>query len=245
MHKKIALPLAVVLVLLITLSVGIPVSAAERIYQYDFEEDSTSDTFEDLLMYDFFDYKLPANTNSTATIQEEGDNQFLALEGYVSIRSWDEMQDYPYTFSLDIRQSVFNNIGFFVRGITPGEMTVINPRNANKEQDFDYFEVDWYTQNGGKNGTTTIGGSGIFVFPQENAFRVGVKVYREDGLTISSEYYDFPRRKVSLTIIFIIWNSRIRHRGFYLGKRSAAFQDCSERSGETIRYGQYYFVLVF
>ena len=192
MHKKIALPLAVGLVLLITLSVGIPVSAAERIYQYDFEEDSTSDTFEDLLMYDFFDYKLPANTNSTATIQEEGDNQFLALEGYVSIRSWDEMQDYPYTFSLDIRQSVFNNIGFFVRGITPGEMTVINPRNANKEQDFDYFEVDWYTQNGGKNGTTTIGGSGIFVFPQENAFRVGVKVYREDGLTISSEYYDFP-----------------------------------------------------
>ena len=32
MHKKIALPLAVVLVLLITLSVGIPVSAAERTY---------------------------------------------------------------------------------------------------------------------------------------------------------------------------------------------------------------------
>lgn len=72
MHKKIALPLAVVLVLLITLSVGIPVSAAERTYQYDFEEDSSSDAFEDLLIYDFFDYKLPANTNSAANDPRRG-----------------------------------------------------------------------------------------------------------------------------------------------------------------------------
>ena len=48
MHKKIALPLAVVLVLLITLSVGIPVSAAERTYPVSYTHLNTAFSFPDL-----------------------------------------------------------------------------------------------------------------------------------------------------------------------------------------------------
>ena len=168
------------------------VLAAEETYTMDFNnEDVDTDAKEILEFGDMFEVHYGTG-GCSATVQEgEEGNKYLALSGYIAFSSWDLM-DSPYEFSVDAQMVKTGNIGFFVRSVIP--VTKYNPKNGpqGSETTFTYFEADWYNENGGKNGSTGIGGSGISVMPLNENIRVNIKTYEPDGLKIANKFYDFP-----------------------------------------------------
>lgn len=129
-----------------------------------------------------------AETNYVQVSEEDG-NKYITLNGLADVRTWDMLEP-PYTLSFDAKTSATKYVGFFVRGVYP--VIKHNPANAGGiKQVLHYLEIDWYEQNGGQNGTTGLGGSGISIMPGEGCLRLNIKTYEEDGLKIGNAYYDF------------------------------------------------------
>ncbi len=128
--------------------------------------------------------------------QGTGDGKCLTLSGYVDISSYILIKG-SYTYSIDI-QLIDTNfvqvkdaeyVAFFVRGVIPVNRS--NPAYGNN-MDIIYYESDWYEQNGGKDGPSLLGGSGIAVYPMENSLRVNIKTYVPDAIKMGNAFYDFP-----------------------------------------------------
>ena len=133
---------------------------------------------------EYFEYSNVGNFSSCQVVKE-GDNTVGLLDGYVDIRSWNAIQS-EYTFSVDLNMARTYTNTVFIRGEVPGAMTPKNPANNNIVQTFNYFEWDWYTENGGRQGFSSLGGSGICIALSSNAATVTVKRYASDGLTITA-----------------------------------------------------------
>ncbi len=142
-------------------------------------------------MGQYFEYA-GGNDASSATVGTFMGEQIIRVTGYSDIRTWNDVEG-PYEFSTDIRLTAYGDTAVYMRGEMPGAYTPINPCNFNINQIFNYYEVDWYTQNGGKiYGKTSTAGSGIGIYPGENDITVRIKRYAEDGLGVASASYTFP-----------------------------------------------------
>jgi hypothetical protein len=180
----------IVNLILISLFIIIASSAATFEFKMDFNDEEVDYDARNIIdLTDFWQVTL-AGSGPVAKVVEDGDNKYLYLEGYSEIYTIDMIEP-PYTFSLDVQVIDTEFVAFFVRAHYP--ITKYNPAHAGGRNDrIGYFELDWYTQNGGENCASSQGSSGIMVMPRADALRVAIKTFEPDGINIGHRYYDFP-----------------------------------------------------
>ncbi len=129
---------------------------------------------------------------STARIVKNRVRQYMVLDGIADLRTWKDVEG-RYEFSLDVHMLQYGNSAIYIRGEMPGAYAPTNPSNHNVQQVFNYYEWDWYRENGGKiYGGSSTAGSGIGIYPLEDSIMVRIKRYAEDGLGVASASYTFP-----------------------------------------------------
>ena len=138
-------------------------------------------------------FQLAVGTSSCMGQVLKGDNgNYVRLKGYTDLRTWKDVEG-SYEFSTDLHMVEYGNSAIYLRGEMPGAYAPENPKNFNVKQVFNYFEWDWYAENGGHTyGGSSTAGSGIGLYPEENAITVRIKRYAEDGLHVASSSYRFP-----------------------------------------------------
>ena len=179
--------LSVCFILCLLLSVSaFALEAAEE----DFEGVSAGEDPNNLeVLYGFFEMN-NGTPDSICDIMEENGNNVLRMTGYSELYSIDYLPA-EYVFSLDIKPTNDSgSINIFVRGDMPGALVKVNPKNAGINQAFTYFEWDWYAENGGRKGSSSVGGSGVAIFLTKKGFTVRVKKYVDDSLTITSQQFN-------------------------------------------------------
>ncbi len=138
-------------------------------------------------------FELAAGTSTSNVQVRKGDKfNYLHMTGVCDLRTWSDVEG-SYEFSTDVRMVDYGNSAIYVRGEMPGAYTPTNPANSGISQVFNYFEWDWYRENGGgKYGSSSSAGSGIGIYPEETRITVRIKRYAEDGLGVASASYSFP-----------------------------------------------------
>ncbi|MBQ9151216.1 MAG: hypothetical protein IJX72_03110, partial [Clostridia bacterium] len=138
-------------------------------------------------------FELAIGTSScTAQVLKGDDGNYVRLKGYTDLRTWNDVEG-PYEFSADIHMVEYGNSAIYIRGEMPGAYSPKNPANFGVNQTFNYFEWDWYAENGGRTfGGSSTAGSGIGLYPDTNAITVRIKRYAADGLGVASASYTFP-----------------------------------------------------
>ena len=130
--------------------------------------------------------------NCTAQVMKGASGNYLRLKGYCDLRTWNDVEG-SYEFSTDVHMVEYGNSAVYVRGEMPGAYTPKNQANYNVDQVFNYFELDWYAENGGRRfGGSSTAGSGVGIYPDVNAITVRIKRYAPDGLGVASASYRFP-----------------------------------------------------
>lgn len=130
--------------------------------------------------------------NCTAQVMKGDRSNYLRLKGYCDLRTWNDVEG-AYEFSADVHMVDYGNSAIYIRGEMPGAYAPTNPKNHNVQQVFNYFEWDWYAENGGRTfGGSSTAGSGIGLYPDANAITVRIKRYAADGLGVASASYRFP-----------------------------------------------------
>ncbi len=158
---------------------------------FDLKNFSSGEMVADTAMGTYFEHAAGSN-QSRAQVVVEGDRRFIRLNGYSDLRTWNDVEG-SYEFSADIHMLEYGNSAVYVRGEMPGAYAPTNPRNFNIAQVFNYYEWDWYAENGGKtHGGSSTAGSGIGIYPDENSITIRIKRYAEDGLGVASASYTFP-----------------------------------------------------
>lgn len=203
MNKKI-ITLILTLMIIITFFCGTTIYAALYESKYDFSSEDEEASAADML--DFAeDWEVAAaRPGDGAFVKVDGDNKYISTSGYIDICTWDLIEA-PYTFSVDAKLEGDGNdkAGFFVRSVIP--IVKVNPANSGINQTFNYFEWDWYAENGGKNGSSSIGGSGIIVHPTKTGFIVRIKNWQPDSLNTSSVTTTIPVPEgVDMTAFFTL-----------------------------------------
>ena len=138
-------------------------------------------------------FELSAGTNSSKVQVLKGDKfNYLRMTGVTDLRTWNDVEG-SYEFSADVRMVDYGNSAIYVRGEMPGAFAPINPANSGINQVFNYFEWDWYRENGGHTyGSSSSAGSGIGIYPEEKRITIRIKRYAEDGIGVASASYSFP-----------------------------------------------------
>lgn len=138
-------------------------------------------------------FQLATGTSACIGQVVKGDNgNYVRLKGYTDLRTWKDVEG-SYEFSTDLHMVDYGNSAVYLRGEMPGAYAPENPKNFNVKQVFNYFEWDWYAENGGRTyGASSTAGSGIGLYPEANAITVRIKRYAEDGLGVASATYKFP-----------------------------------------------------
>lgn len=160
-----------------------------QVYTFDGEGYSAGKYLKDTALGEVFEY-IGATATSSAQIKKENGNNYVQQKGMTDLRTYTDVTG-PYTFSIDLRPKEYGNNAVYIRGEMPGALRKYNGRHsvlANQEviQVFNYYEWDWYQENGGKSGSSSISGSGLGLFPMQNGIEVHLKRYAEDGLTVTS-----------------------------------------------------------
>ena len=140
------------------------------------------------------EFQLAAGTSSSGgqVMTKEVGTRYVRLKGYTDLRTWNDVEG-QYEFSTDLHMVDYGNSAVYIRGEMPGAYAPENPKNFNVKQVFNYFEWDWYAENGGrKYGGSSTAGSGIGLYPEANAITVRIKRFAEDGLGVASASYKFP-----------------------------------------------------
>lgn len=138
-------------------------------------------------------FQLATGTSACTGQVLKGDKgNYVRLKGYTDLRTWKDVEG-QYEFSADLHMVDYGNSAVYIRGEMPGAYAPENPKNFNVKQVFNYFEWDWYAENGGRvHGGSSTAGSGIGLYPDGNAITVRIKRYAEDGLGVASASYRFP-----------------------------------------------------
>ena len=81
------------------------------------------------------------------------------------MRTWIDVMG-SYELSVRLHMVDIGNSGVYIRGEMPGKLSPKNPANYNVNMCFNYFEWDWYSENGGRLfGGSSLAGSGIGIIP--------------------------------------------------------------------------------
>ena len=135
-----------------------------------------------------------AGGTSGSTVQViKGDKfNYLRMKEVSDLRTWNDVEG-SYEFSADVHMVDYGNSAIYIRGEMPGAYSPVNPANHGINQVFNYFEWDWYAENGGRQyGGSSSAGSGIGIYPEQNRITIRIKRYAEDGLGVASASYSFP-----------------------------------------------------
>ena len=158
---------------------------------YDLDKVKAGVSIKDTVVADQFQLAT-GTTSCTCMIYKGTDGNYARLKGYTDLRTWSDVMG-SYEFSVDLHMVEYGNSAVYVRGEMPGAYAPENPRNYNVKQVFNYFEWDWYAENGGRTfGGSSTAGSGIGIYPDANAITVRIKRYADDGLGVASASYTFP-----------------------------------------------------
>ena len=138
-------------------------------------------------------FELAAGTSTSKVQVLKGESfNYLHMTGVCDLRTWNDVEG-AYEFAADVRMVDYGNSAIYVRGEMPGAYTPTNPANSGISQVFNYFEWDWYAENGGhKYGSSSSAGSGIGIYPDANRITIRIKRYAEDGIGVASASYSFP-----------------------------------------------------
>lgn len=141
-------------------------------------------------------FQLAVGTSACIGQVLKGDNgNYVRLKGYTDLRTWKDVEG-SYEFSVDLHMVDYGNSAIYLRGEMPGAYAPENPKNFNVKQVFNYFEWDWYAENGGHTfGGSSTAGSGIGLYPGTDSITVRIKRYAKDGLGVASASYKFPYSK--------------------------------------------------
>ena len=167
----------IIVVLLLVLCIF--VSAYTYTTDGSFEDEEVGSSFVD---FDKFSYDWGHSVVHGETVLEEKDgNKFLKVTGFSEFYSYDPITA-PYTFSLDLKLEAVGDVNVFVRA------------GRNESAPFPFYEWDWYTDKGGKNGESSTGGPGLLVSLRQDSVRIRIKNMQMDSENeqISSVYHDFP-----------------------------------------------------
>ena len=158
---------------------------------YDLDTVKAGANIKDTVVADQF--QLAVGTPScTCMIYKGTDGNYARLKGYTDLRTWNDVVG-SYEFSVDLHMVDYGNSAVYIRGEMPGAYAPENPKNYNVKQVFNYFEWDWYAENGGRTyGGSSTAGSGIGIYPGANDITVRIKRYAADGLGVASASYTFP-----------------------------------------------------
>ena len=138
----------------------------------------------------------------STVIQGEGENPYLHVDGYYSMvynGTIDADMD-AYEVSCDIRTlrngdgvALFLRAGHLVYKDNAAWHFMANPYML----PMDFYEWDFYSENGGTHGTSGMGSSGILIQPllkdgtANGVIRITFKTYEEDGLNVGNQGYEF------------------------------------------------------
>ncbi len=165
------------------------------LFDFDKEGYEAGKFLTDTPLAETFEYV--AGTSGSTVLIKKGDNgNYVRQSGISDLRTFADIKG-SYKFSLDVRPVDYGNNAIYIRGEMPGTLKKYNKRHsemANQEviQVFNYYEWDWYNENGGEDGNSSISGSGIGIFPLSDGFEIHIKKYVPDGLTVSSAAATLP-----------------------------------------------------
>lgn len=169
----------------------IPLSAAGVTFSVNFDEEPDGAHMEETALGEEFIIAVGTPDSGAIVEEDSAGGSLLSLTGYTDIKSVTYFEK-SYTFSIDFISDA-DNTAVFVRGVEPSEyIQAENPKNQNVVQTFNYYEWDWYQENGGTAGASSIGGSGIFIMPSASAIKIGLKLYQDDGLGVSTKIFNLP-----------------------------------------------------
>ena len=131
-------------------------------------------------------------SGSTVQVVKGEKFNYLRMKEVSDLRTWNDVEG-SYEFAADVHMVDYGNSAIYVRGEMPGAYSPVNPANHGINQVFNYFEWDWYRENGGgQYGSSSSAGSGIGIYPEENRITIRIKRYAEDGLGVASASHSFP-----------------------------------------------------
>lgn len=185
-------------------------------------------------LYGYFEW-LNATPDSACDVIKDNGGNVMRLSGCSDLRTMDYIPA-EYVFSLSVKISKPTNmINIFVRGESPGALQKTNPKNQNIMQVFNYYEWDWYAENGGKGGSG-VGGSGISVSFRDKGIAFSVKKYAEDSLTVASDtcIVPYPENVNTAEYIKVKITDDGKRISFYFNDGLAAY---AELSGDKTSYG--------
>ncbi len=133
--------------------------------------------------------------NCYANVKKGDNGKYAEMSGYVDLRTWEDVKG-AYNFVVDLRMIDYGNTYVFLRGEMPGIYKPYNPAQssmANQEvyTTFNYFEWDWYAENGGK-GSSSTAGSGFGFAPEKGGLVYHIKKYATDGIGIATTHGTIP-----------------------------------------------------
>ncbi|MCQ2429293.1 MAG: hypothetical protein MJ192_03070 [Clostridia bacterium] len=161
-------------------------------YLFDAEHESAGIYVTDSALADYFQHVGGNSSSKVQIVKQSGkENKYMKMTGYSDLRTWNDVKG-SYEMSVDLHMIDVGNSAVYVRGEMPGSLSPVNPRNFNVYQVFNYFEWDWYAENGGRKfGGSSTAGSGIGIYPTEDSLILRVKRYASDGLTVASASHTF------------------------------------------------------
>lgn len=140
---------------------------------------------------EYFEHAAGTSSSNVQVIKGDKFN-YLRMTEVSDLRTWNDVEG-AYEFAADVHMVDYGNSAIYVRGEMPGAYTPTNPKNFNVKQVFNYFEWDWYAENGGHTyGGSSTAGSGIGIYPEQNRITIRIKRYAPDGLGVASASYSFP-----------------------------------------------------
>lgn len=158
---------------------------------FDMESEKSGAYIDNTALTEYFE--MAGGTSSSRGQYQKGNGgNMVRMSGYCDLRTWNDVEG-AYTFSMDFRMGNDLSNSIYVRGEMPGALRPKNPANFNVDQVFNYFEWDWYRENGGsKMGNSSTAGSGIGILPHDNGVTLVIKRYAPDGLTVASAAVNLP-----------------------------------------------------
>ena len=179
-------------------------------------------------LYGYFEW-LNATADSACDVMKTESGNAMRITGCSDLRTMDYIPA-EYVFSLKIKISEPTNmVNIFVRGEMPGALQKTNPKNFDIMQVFNYYEWDWYAENGGKGGSG-VGGSGLSLSFRENGIAFCVKKYAEDSLTVASDTctVPYPENVTVGELINVKITDDAKRINFYINDGLAAYAELSE-----------------
>lgn len=157
---------------------------------FDMERERAGSFIDSTSLAAYFQHGIGTSTSQAQIFKGKSGN-FLRLTGYSDVRTWNDVKG-SYELSVRLHMVDIGNSGVYIRGEMPGKLSPKNPANYNVNMCFNYFEWDWYSENGGRLfGGSSLAGSGIGIIPMKDGLDIRIKRYAPDGLTVASAAHWF------------------------------------------------------